>query len=245
MTENHLLAGCLAGICEHTIMYPVDAIKTRIQIFGVYNMSSLYRGLSSVLLGVGPSHALYFATYEQIKKKFRDHYFYAAYAGTCASLVQEAVNNPFDVVKQRMQSFPKYTSVFQCFKTIYLKEGLKSFYVSYPASIAISIPFHSIHFTVYETLSEYLNPEKQNRPAVHMLCGGIAGGVAAALTTPLDVAKTFLQTRGDLNLTTPTIKHIYQSFGVRGFLRGIVPRVLSNLPASGICWMVYEHLKLY
>jgi solute carrier family 25 iron transporter 28/37 len=67
-------------------MYPVDAIKTRMQIVqpapgAVYTSisnaiskisttegaRSLWRGMTSVILGAGPAHAVYFGTYEFTK----------------------------------------------------------------------------------------------------------------------------------------------------------------------------------
>jgi hypothetical protein len=89
-TAIHLLAGGLAGISEHALMYPLDSIKTRMQIISangsasvhssvfqtVYKVGateglrSLWRGVSSVILGAGPSHALYFAVYEECKTAF-------------------------------------------------------------------------------------------------------------------------------------------------------------------------------
>jgi len=81
-----MAAGAFAGIAEHTVMYPIDAIKTRMQILNptpsaVYNgviqgtyriaagegVLSLWRGMSSVIVGAGPAHAVYFATYEAVK----------------------------------------------------------------------------------------------------------------------------------------------------------------------------------
>jgi solute carrier family 25 (mitochondrial iron transporter), member 28/37 len=83
----HLLAGGLAGISEHCIMYPLDSIKTRMQIvypsplaiytspwhaFKSISMSEgllrLWKGMSSVALGAGPAHAIYFLTYEEAKR---------------------------------------------------------------------------------------------------------------------------------------------------------------------------------
>lgn len=85
----NLMAGALAGITEHSIMYPMDSIKTRMQVLhpspsavysgisqaisristteGVY---ALWRGVNSVIVGAGPAHALYFATYEKCKDAF-------------------------------------------------------------------------------------------------------------------------------------------------------------------------------
>ncbi|KAL9641569.1 hypothetical protein ABK040_013489 [Willaertia magna] len=73
---QHMIAGALAGLGEHTVMYPVDTIKSRVQalnqglIQSIKNIGSLrnfYSGLSIVLYGAIPSHALYFATYEAFK----------------------------------------------------------------------------------------------------------------------------------------------------------------------------------
>jgi solute carrier family 25 iron transporter 28/37 len=83
----HMIAGALAGITEHTVMYPVDAIKTRLQILvpgapqaqytgtahafsrisSTEGVRALWRGVSSVIIGAGPAHALYFASYEYCK----------------------------------------------------------------------------------------------------------------------------------------------------------------------------------
>ena len=43
----------------------------------------------------------------------------------------------------------------------------------------------------------WLNPTNEYSPMSHIVSGGVAGAAAAALTTPLDVAKTVLQTRGE------------------------------------------------
>lgn len=40
-----------------------------------------------------------------------------------------------------------------------------------------------------------MNKERKYSPGIHMLAGGAAGGVASAVTTPLDVVKTLLNTQ--------------------------------------------------
>lgn len=40
-----------------------------------------------------------------------------------------------------------------------------------------------------------LNKERKYSPGVHVLAGGAAGAVASAVTTPLDVMKTLLNTQ--------------------------------------------------
>jgi len=84
---HNMLAGAFAGIAEHTVMYPVDLMKTRMQIInptsgGLYTgisnavstiyrlegLRTLWRGVSSVIVGAGPAHAVYFGTYETVKE---------------------------------------------------------------------------------------------------------------------------------------------------------------------------------
>ncbi|KAK4943515.1 Fe(2+) transporter [Elasticomyces elasticus] len=70
--SHNMLAGAFAGIAEHTVMYPVDLMKTRMQIInpgagGLYTglsnavstiyrlegLRTLWRGISSVIIGAG------------------------------------------------------------------------------------------------------------------------------------------------------------------------------------------------
>lgn len=59
--------------------------------------------------------------------------------------------NPFDVVKQRMQAYGSpYFSVGSCFREVFKAEGLSAFYVSYPTTLSITVPFTAVQFSTYE-----------------------------------------------------------------------------------------------
>jgi solute carrier family 25 iron transporter 28/37 len=153
--------------------------------------------------------------------------------------------NPFDVIKQRMQlPGQTYQGVIQCASSIFQREGLKAFYVSYPTTLSMTIPFQSIHFATYEYFRKVLNPVGKYDPKTHIIAGGLAGATAAALTTPLDVVKTLLQTRGtsedpvirNTSSMLSASKLIYERNGLGGFWRGLQPRILTHMPSTAICW---------
>lgn len=88
---THMMAGAVAGIMEHCLMYPVDCVKTRMQslqpdpaaryrnvmeaLFKIIRTEGIWRpirGLNVTATGAGPAHALYFACYEKLKKTLSD-----------------------------------------------------------------------------------------------------------------------------------------------------------------------------
>lgn len=149
------------------------------------------------------------------------------------------------VIKQRMQVHGSmYRSIIQCTKSVYRNEGLRAFYVSYPTTIGMTVPSTAIQFSAYGSISQILNPQREFQPFTHMASGGLAGGFAAALTTPLDVIKTLLQTRGSAK--DPELRNakgfldaaaiIKRQQGYGGFFRGLRPRILTTVPSTAICW---------
>ncbi|KAM0939422.1 putative cysteine alpha-hairpin motif superfamily, mitochondrial carrier domain superfamily [Dioscorea sansibarensis] len=78
--------------------------------------------------------------------------------------------------------------------------------------------------------------------------GFVAGTLAAAVTCPLDVAKTRRQIEKDpgkaLNTTTrQTIAEVWRSEGVKGLFTGLGPRVARAGPSVGIVVSFYEVVK--
>jgi len=276
-TGVNMLAGALAGISEHAVMFPVDSIKTRMQVYsaspaavytGIGNaftrisstegMRALWRGVASVIAGAGPAHAVYFGTYEIVKDMTggnrEGHQFLStSVAGASATITSELFMTPFDVIKQRMQMHnSQHRMVWSCARTVYRTEGAGAFFISYPTTLIMSVPFTAAQFTTYEYLKKKLNPSEVYSPVTHVIAGGLAGGIAAALTTPLDVAKTLLQTRGNSQVAeirnakgmVDAFRIIWQRDGLRGFSRGLTPRVLTFMPSNALCWLSYEFFKV-
>lgn len=147
----------------------------------------------------------------------------------------------------------EYRSGLVAARTIFRSEGLSAFYVSYPTTLMMTVPFTAVQFSAYEYLKDTLNPSGTYSPLTHVTAGGLAGGVAAAVTTPLDVAKTLLQTKGtssDKEIRAAkgfgdAMRIIWQRDGMKGFSRGITPRVVTFMPSNALCWLSYEFFSEY
>ena len=141
--------------------------------------------------------------------------------------------------------------MFDCAKYVYRTEGLGAFYVSYPTTLSMTVPFTALQFLAYESISTAMNPSKKYDPYTHCIAGAVAGGFASGLTTPMDVIKTMLQTRGTatdpelraVNGFTAGCKLLYRREGFRGFFKGIRPRIVTTMPSTAICWSAYEFSK--
>ena len=156
------------------------------------------------------------------------------------------------VVKQRMQVFGSgYRTCMQCGRSILRKEGMWAFYRSYTTQLVMNVPFQSIQFVMYEVMQDFLNNDRSYSPGTHMCSGAVAGAVAAAVTMPLDVCKTLLNTQENcarthlsyINGMASAFRTVYEFRGIYGFLRGMGARVIYQMPSTAISWSVYEFFK--
>lgn len=218
---QYMVAGSIAGLVEHTAMFPVDTLKTRMQahvpackpflglrqtlgsILRNEGIAGLYRGINAMGLGAGPAHAVYFSTYELAKEKLSkgnpNNPVAHAASGMIATVASDAVFTPMDTVKQRLQlEGSPYKGVVDCVSKVLREEGFRAFYASYRTTVVMNAPFTAVHFATYEAAKRGLmeiSPEyaSDDRLVNHATAGAAAGALAALVTTPLDVVKTQLQ----------------------------------------------------
>nr|AAM62642.1 putative mitochondrial carrier protein [Arabidopsis thaliana] len=228
--------------------------------------SALYRGIWAMGLGAGPAHAVYFSFYE-VSKKFLsggnpNNSAAHAISGVFATISSDAVFTPMDMVKQRLQiGNGTYKGVWDCIKRVTREEGFGAFYASYRTTVLMNAPFTAVHFTTYEAVKRGLREmfpehavgvEDEEGWLIYATAGAAAGGLAAAVTTPLDVVKTQLQCQGVCGcdrFKSSSISDVFRTIvkkdGYRGLARGWLPRMLFHAPAAAICWSTYETVKSF
>merc|ERR1739848_342196 len=95
-----------------------------------------------------------------------------------------------------------YSGMLDCLRKVRAVEGTRALYAGFTTTLTMNIPYHAIYFASYESYKLALTPmwgasSDEHSIGMHLLAGGAAGATAGALTTPLDVTKTRLQTQGD------------------------------------------------
>ncbi|KAJ2084248.1 S-adenosylmethionine transporter [Coemansia sp. RSA 988] len=256
-----LVAGGFAGMAVDTALYPLDTIKTRLQARAGFIASGgfrgIYSGLSSAIIGSAPGAAMFFLTYEQIKAAFPTqpdsqplvHMFAASVGEVAACLVRV----PTEVVKQRLQA-GQHSSLTAVLRQTHSAEGLLGFYRGYLTQVVREIPFTCIQFPIYEYL-KLCYARRQRRSILSWeaaVCGSIAGGIAAAVTTPLDVVKTrvMLSTKQkglhqglEYSGIISTLSRIAREESPRALFSGVVPRTVWISIGGFVFLGSYEKMK--
>lgn len=214
----------------------------------------IYKGLGPAAAGSSPTAALFFVTYESMKAFLSQHTtkeqapFVHMAAASCGEIVACLIRVPVEIAKQRRQALlvKSGTTSLQVLHQAFKQEGLiNGVYRGFGTTIMREVPFSFIQFPLWEFLKVQWEPTTglPLTPISVALCGAISGGIAAGLTTPLDVIKTriMLAEAGSKNTSIPKlIKSIYRDKGIKGLFAGFVPRVMWITLGGGIFFGFYD-----
>lgn len=243
-----VIAGGIAGLFTDITLFPLDTVKTRLQQ-GAYHPNmfrSLYQGLGPAAIASAPSAAIFFGTYEYMKRSIPGPGSSVFANGSAAAVAEVAAcvfKVPFEVVKQRLQVSSTHTrGTPRMLGQIYRTEGLRGCYSGLGATMAREIPFGFIQMPVYEILKSRIIGKGENSDLSSVqacACGAVAGGVAAAATCPIDVWKTRLML-GNKNVT---IMSILEKEGMKSLFAGLTPRVIWISLGGSIFFGAYEFVS--
>lgn len=217
--------------------------------------SGIYRGIGSALVGSAPGAAFFFCTYETAKsvlgKRIRGSndddkgkgwvpadvvtHMLASSLGEIAAC---SVRVPTEVVKQRAQAGLHGGSSARALGHIlgrYSAPGgsvaavWRELYRGWGITVFREVPFTVIQFPLWEAMKAWGRRRRGDGRDVSAgesaLYGSLAGGVAAAATTPLDVLKTRVMLAKERVSVGDVLRRMARDEGVRPFFAGIAPRV--------------------
>lgn len=204
------------------------------------------------MVALAPSASLFFITYDSLKAYTKDKlpttisHMVSASSGEIAACL---VRVPAEIVKQRTQAGVlgvgnRATSWANFQYLVKNKSGegvIRGLYRGWNTTIMREIPFTMIQFPLYEKLKKFWSGDNTKVSLLEgAICGSIAGGVAAATTTPLDVIKTRIMLHKERIGISTLVRQMLVEEGPRVFLNGIGPRTCWISAGGAIFLGCYE-----
>lgn len=190
----------------------MDAFRKIIQTEGV---STLWRGITVTLLMAIPANVVYFTGYEYLRDlsplNKTSPSLNPLFCGAFARIFAASTVAPFELVKTRLQSIPKYdksTASWHIFKDLMQETkkeissgGYKVLFRGLEITLWRDVPFSAIYWGSYEFIKKHFwgvrddllyieNQSNWNHFVNSFLSGCISGATAAIFTHPFDVGKT-------------------------------------------------------
>jgi solute carrier family 25 (mitochondrial aspartate/glutamate transporter), member 12/13 len=167
----------------------IEGAPRRSAIWIVRNLGlmGLYKGASACLLRDVPFSAIYFPTYNHLKRDYfgESHakklgVLQLLTAGAIAGMPAAYLTTPFDVIKTRLQVEARkgessYVSLRHCAKTIWKEEGFRAFFKGGPARIMRSSPQFGFTLAAYEVLQNLLPLPGLEKEAPRVGISSVAG----------------------------------------------------------------------
>jgi len=276
MAARAAAAGGAAGMLTNGLLHPLDTAKVLRQknpgqfasTFGCLVTTARERGVRALYGGVGPaafgafpSSALYFGTYEFVKRQlggFSRQFdgsegrrpFVHLVAAICGNTASSLLFVPKEFVKQQLQvatagSNEARKTAISVIRTTVQTKGVGGLYTGIGATLLRNIPSAAIRFVSYEEIKLLLRKDGSMGPEAYVLAGAFSGMLASGLTTPMDVVKTKLATgvlSRDLSLLQ-CLKRVAQTEGLVGMYTGIQGRLVWSALFSAVGFSAFEWSK--
>jgi len=174
---KNFIAGLGAGVSEAIlIVTPVETVKTKVielnmpfleglkHIIKTQGFGGVYQGVFATALKQGSNQGLRFMWFNEYKRRVTNDGeksltpLMGLFGGMTAGCFSTLGNNPFDVVKTRMQgtNASQYKGTLDCFKTIIVKEGFGAFYAGLVPRLGRVVPGQGIIFMSFESIQSWL-----------------------------------------------------------------------------------------
>lgn len=216
-------AGAIAGVSEILVMYPLDVVKTRVQLqTGAatgesYNgmvdcfrkiiknegFSRLYRGITAPILMEAPKRATKFAANDEWGKVYRNMFgvtqmnqSLSVLTGATAGATESFVVVPFELVKIRLQdkaSAGKYKGMVDCVVKTVRNEGVLTMYQGLESTLWRHILWNAGYFGCIFQVRQML--PKQDTKGGKMTNDLISGAVGGTVGTIVNTPMDVVKSR--------------------------------------------------
>ncbi|KAK5574797.1 hypothetical protein RB653_010050 [Dictyostelium firmibasis] len=228
-------------------------------------IKGFYQGVSPTVLGNAVNWGVYFSIYRATNHWWNsatdangNHYQGPAWVGhsvsaITAGVITTAIVNPFWVLKIRLATSKKYSSMKHAFQSILRTEGVSGFWKGVGVSF-IGVSEGLFQFVSYEYI---LNQMKESNikmnggigggelsVANYLFAGGTARLIAGVITYPYLLIRSSLQSETcPYKSMSEAVKGIYKTNGLKGFYKGIGPNLTRSIPPAAFMLYIVEFFR--
>jgi solute carrier family 25 uncoupling protein 8/9 len=170
--------------------------------------------------------------------------------GVISGAAAIAIANPTDVVKVRLQAqgkpsaLKRYNGSFDCYKKIFLLEGMKGFYSGFLPSMLSSSILNTAELVTYFHSKEILLRHFRESAPLHLFCGFLSGLVCVAVGTPFVMIKTRMMNKQVVySGVIDCVKKIVKYEGPKAFYKGWSAFLVGISAWNMVMFMTYEEVK--
>ncbi|KAH3672179.1 hypothetical protein WICMUC_004408 [Wickerhamomyces mucosus] len=155
-------------------------------------------------------------------------------------------NHPFVKAKKYYDLHPAVTSL-DAIKEIYTTKGFRGFFQGLSPTLIRQVSNSAVRFGTYTSLRQLFVPNgSEVNTYLSFTLGIISSVMVVAVTQPIDIVKTRMQSRETPYLYKNSLNCAYRIFveeGVRVFWNGWFPRLLKVSTSGGIAFAVYQNVE--
>lgn len=241
---SDLFKGAFAGGFAVLATYPIDTVKTRLQLSmsNPLSLRGLYSGVSSPLLAVAMEKSVLFYAFNKLTTTSGTSNNFIN--GVSAGLLTTFVVTPAERVKIVAQS--RKSDTLSALRHIVTRDPV-SLGRGWTATLIREVPGYGFYFSSYYYFKRHVLGLSMNEPIrnpVHaLLSGGVAGAIPWVFIYPSDVIKTTMQAK-NIGIVA-AVRDIYNRSAnpVKTFYKGYTTGLLRAFMIHSFVFLGYECLS--
>jgi solute carrier family 25 (mitochondrial citrate transporter), member 1 len=214
----------------------------------------LYKGYSALLMFSVPKNYVRFGAFHYARTNFfpdTSKKTHTLFCGLMAGAAEAAlVVTPQETLKtklihDKLSPEPKYRNVFHGIYSIAKSQGFWGIYAGAIPTILKQSTNQGVRFVVFEDAQKVTQSIIPIKVVADLLAGAFAGVCSTMVNNPIDVIKTNLQGLESHKYkgVVDCFGHILKDEGIRGFYKGVGPRLARVTLDVGLTFAIFNSIK--
>ena len=181
---------------------------------------------------------------KKIAPEYNKYLMYSFSAAT-AKILALLTTTPLVLLKTRQEILTYQNSLISIARNVMIRDSFKGFFKGTSSLFYRETIYSLLHYGLYRYLQDNIS---RKETWIEKLIPAISAGVIALLVShPFEVIRNRIQSDDSVlddakryKNVRHAIKKIHKIEGIKGFFRGLVPRLLRRPLNSGVTWMTYD-----